>query len=215
MSYLRQHIIQNAAGDLAEVVSPTETAIAWNQKGLRVIIGPTDKISNLPVIIDYDHHQLQEGETWGYTVVNTNLGNNASKDVRLVVPNITIPADNNAVGLCPHFRFEVISAGTGDFYLYEGTTFNANGSQRTPINRERNGTYTSKLQVWEDPTVNAVGTEIFHGMIPANKTSGGGISTTVSEFVLKNNTSYLFRFTSTQAGGNVLMRLFWYEDLGV
>jgi hypothetical protein len=215
MSYLRQHIIQDAGGDLAEVVSPNETAVAWNEKGLRVLIGPTDKISNMPVIIDYDHHQLHEGETFYWDVMSVaGLAATSSKDILFTVPNITIPGTNTAVGLCPHFRFEVIADSYSQAFLYEGPTVTGAGTARTPIAKERNGTYTPKLVIGEDPTITGVGTPLYQ-MLFAGAGKAGGISTAATEFVLKNNTVYLFRFTSQTNGCKYLLRFEWYEDLGV
>jgi hypothetical protein len=45
-------------------------------KALNVQIGPGDVVSNIPVIIDFDHHQVHEGETYkalgALTTINTN-----------------------------------------------------------------------------------------------------------------------------------------------
>lgn len=182
---------------------------------LQVQIGPGDVISNLPVVIDYDHHQLHEGETFRWATYVATLASGSSKDVRLVVPNIAIPVGMNPVITCPHFRFEVISSGNSRFYLYEDTTFTGNGTQRTPIALERNGAYTPKLQIWEDPTVNAVGTQLFQGVTLAAKQTAGALDDSRNEFILKNNTSYDFRITSGVEGLTLLLRFVWYEDLGV
>jgi hypothetical protein len=180
-----------------------------------VQIGPGDIISNLPVIIDYDHHQIHEGETFRWSVYVSTLASGVSKDIRLVVPNITIPAGSSAVQLCPHFRFEVVADAVGQVFLYEGTTYTGNGTQRTVLSLERNGTYTPKLQIHEDPTVNALGTMIWQGVTFATKNGAGSIDSSLNEFVLKNNTSYLLRYTSATNALKVLLRLVWYEDLGV
>ena len=184
-------------------------------KALNVQIGPGDVISNIPVGIDYDHHQIHEGETFRWSVYVGSLASSVSKDIRLVVPNITIPVSVNPVVYVPHIRFEAIADSFGQLFLYEGTTFSGNGSQRTPIALERNGTYTPKLQIWEDPTVNVIGTLIWQGVNFAAKTSAGSIDSSKNEFPLKNNTSYCLRYTSGTAGLKVLMRIEWYEDLGV
>ena len=196
-------------GDLIEtrVQTPTKT------KAMNVQIGPGDVISKIPVTMPYDHHQLHEGEMFRWSVYTASLGSAANKDIRIVVPNISITA--NAVTQCPHFRLEFISSAGGLAYLYEGTTFTANGTQRTPIAMERNGTYTPLLQIHEDPTVNAVGTVLWQGLLLASKVSAGDTNDSAMEFILKNNTSYLVRFTSAGNSNQVLIRLVWYEDLGV
>lgn len=192
------------------------TGQAWSGSGVRVLMGPTDLISNLPVFVDYDHHQLHEGEIFRWSVYVSSLGNGSSKDIRLTVPNITIPAGQSPVGLCPHFRFEVVASDSATAQFYEGVTFSGNGNTRTPVPMERNGTYTPKLAIGEDPTVDVLGTTlIWQGLLTGTKSSAGGTDHSVTEFILKNNTSYLFRVTSGGAGNKVLIRFVWYEDLGV
>lgn len=201
----------------ASIVSPStsSTYAAWSTKGLRVLIGPTDIISNLPVIIDYDHHQLHEGEMFRWSVYVSSLGNGNSKDIRFTVPNITIPSGNTAVGLCPHFRWEIVAETACNAYIYEGTTFSNAGNTRTPVAMERNGTYTPKLTIGEDPTVDVLGTTlIWQGLLVGSKQSAGDTKAADAEFILKNNTSYLFRVTNGTNTNKVLIRFVWYEDLG-
>jgi hypothetical protein len=181
---------------------------------MNVQIGPSDIISNIPVVLDYDHHQIHEGETFRWSVYVSSLASGNNKDIRFVVPNITIPAGTSAVARCPHFRFEVVSSDLCQIFLYEIPTFTGNGSQRTPIAMERNGSYTSKLQVWEDPTISVVGTQLFQGLLLTTKNNAGALGGSFDEFILKNNTEYAFRATSGAAGNKVLMRFVWYEDLG-
>lgn len=193
-------VVTDADGESANIEDRKQTPTG---KALNVQIGPGDVISNIPVFMDFDHHQLHEGETFRWSVYVSSLASGVSKDIRLVVPNITIPSGVNPVGLCPHFRFEVVADSNGQLFMYETPTFTGNG------------TYTSKLQIWEDPTVSVVGSLIWQGVNFAAKQSAGHIDTAESEFVLKNNTSYLLRYTSGTAGLKLLLRMVWYEDLGV
>lgn len=203
-------VIRDAATGLTAAVTARAQTPAGN--ALQVQIGPGDIISKIPVVMDYDHHQLHEGETFRWSVY-ASLASAASKDIRFVVPNITITS--TAVQQCPHFRFEVISSVGGDAFLYEGTTWSANGTQRTPIAMERNGTYTPQLQIWEDPTVNVLGTQLWRGLLLSGKNAAGNTNDNSSEFVLKNNTQYHFRMTSAGNSNLCLLRFVWYEDLGV
>lgn len=198
----------------ASIVSPSWTSAAWNTPGLRVVAGPTDIISNLPIWIDYDHHQLHEGEMFRWSTYVSSLGNGNSKDIRFTVPNITITS--TPVGQCPHFRFEVVAETACNAYIYEGVTFSGAGTTRTPVAMERNGSYTPKLTIGEDPTVDVLGTTmIWQGLLVGSKQAAGDTRAADSEFVLKNNTSYLFRVTNGTSTNKVLIRFVWYEDLGV
>lgn len=214
MSIFKSTKIKDATTALeAEVCARTQTPVG---NALQVQIGPGDIISNLPVVMNYDHHQTHEGETFRYGNYTASLGNNASKDFRLVVPNIAGITDTpSAVRKCPHLRFEIVSSLGGVGYLYEAPTTTGNGTQRTPISTERNGTYTPNLQIWEDPTVTGVGTQLIVLLNTTSKQTTGGIDSSSFETVLKNNTVYLIRFTSSAASNQVLVRMIWYEDLGV
>lgn len=194
---------------------PVTTRANTGVNALNVSIGPTDPISDIPVIMDFDHHQLHEGETFRYGFYTASLASSANKDIRLVVPNITVPAGVPVVRIVPHLRFEAVSSIGGLSYLYEGTTFSAPGTQRTPIAMERNGTYTPKLAVYEDPSVNVLGTQLYVGLNTTNKQASGSTDGVGVEFVLKNNQEYHFRFTSGGNSNQVLLRFVWYEDLGV
>lgn len=211
--------VVDSGGDVAEVVAPTNAAAvsAWADKGLRVLIGPTDVISNLPVVVDYDHHQLHEGETFRWSYANlVGLNSGSAEYFVFTVPNITIPAGNSAVGLCPHFRFEFVADSYSQVLLYEGPTVTAaTGSARTPVSMERNGTYTPKLTILELPTVTVDGTMLWQGVIFTSKTSAGGTTSSANEFVLKNNTKYAVKVASLTNGLKYLVRFVWYEDLGV
>lgn len=60
-----------------------------------------------------------------------------------------------------------------------------------------------------------VGTQIWQGVTFSSKTSAGHADSSEDEFILKNNTSYLLRYTSGTAGLKLLLRMIWYEDLGI
>jgi hypothetical protein len=59
------------------VQTPTKT------KAINVQIGPGDVISNIPVMIDYEHHQIHEGETHSYSYLIGSLASSSNQDFRL------------------------------------------------------------------------------------------------------------------------------------
>jgi len=184
---------------------------------LQVQAGVHDVIAGLPVTIDYDQHQIHESESWHYDIYVASLAAGSSKNVRIVVPNITIPGGVAVAAHTPHFRYAVDAADGIDVFLYEGPTFSANGTQRTPINLDFN--YSGggpNLQIWEDPTVTTTGTQKDRsGVIVAAAGKAGGNLASVNEFILKNNTEYLLRVTSGATPNKILIDMHWYEDLGV
>lgn len=186
------------------------------QNTIPVSTGHSDSIGDIPVVMDYGHHQIHEGEKWHWDILISNLASGSSYDIVFTVPNITITS--NAVTQCPHLEYDINANDLCSFFLYEGPTVTAaTGTARTPINFERNGTYTPLLTILDAPTVTATGTQIDAEYFLAaatnqNKpTSRGG---SPAEFVLKNNTKYLFRATSGATGCDIHIDFVWYEDHG-
>jgi hypothetical protein len=186
---------------------------------LQVQIGPGDVISNIPVFMPYDHHQVHEGEMWHYDAYISNLASESSYDFVFTVPVITPVGTESIVVRCPHFRYIVETNDLCNVFFYEAPTVTAaTGTAKTPINFERNGNYTPKLAILEAPTITVVGTQIdaeYFIKAGVGATSGGGEANAVNEFILKSNTMYLFRVTSGAAGCDIHVDFHWYEDLGV
>ncbi len=178
---------------------------------LHVAIGPYDPISRIPVFIDFDHHQLHEGETWQYSwygAVNT-----TTKNVKIVVPTAA------ATTRTPHLLTEVVADGSALIYLHEGATFSSEGVEDTAVyNRNRNvgGSAGTKIYVAGGTalTVSNTGTKLWTGMLIAASKAALTSDRSLSEWDLKSNTVYLLQVVTGQAT-NVLIRLNWYEDLGV
>ncbi len=204
--------LRDGVTGLAATVQAVQQTPGGN--ALRVQIGPGDVISNIPVVIEYDHHQIHEGEVYQYFWQGAL--NSASKDFRIVVPDV-LPTLRT-----PHIVAEVISDATiTNLYWYEGTTWNSSGQDDSAriYNRNRNVTEAAgtKIYVSGTPalTPNALGTNFWQGLLFSSaKSSLSMESRAMSEWDLRANTEYLFRITTTSSA-NVLMRLSFYEDLGV
>ena len=179
---------------------------------IQVQIGPSDPISNVPVVIDFPHHQIHEGESFEYWWTGTL---NGTKDFR-----ISVPAFSPSIR-APHMIIEVISdATTTKISLYEDTTWTAEGVEDPRyFNKNRNFRTTlpsSKVYVTGGTalTVNAIGTQIHAGYLNTGNKSSTNVERGTNEWVLRQSTEYLLRVV-TSASGYVLVRLYWYEDMGV
>jgi hypothetical protein len=177
------------------------------QNGIRVYGGPTDPISDTPVIMDAPHHHLHEGEMHQYTYGPIAQANGTNVDFRFVVPVLT------ATTRTPHLALELDSTGEEWLLLYESPTTSANGTQQTVVNKNRNSTITPGSTVWLAPTVTAVGTLLSAWIVGSGEKSGSSGRESI-EWALKSNTTYLVRISAKNAN-NVCLRLIWYEDLGV
>jgi hypothetical protein len=200
--------IVDGDGDVAEVISGVNTGV----KGIRVYIGPTDPISDIPVVMQFDHHQVHEGEAWKWHFIGA--VNATTKDVRFSIPVLT------ATTRTPHLLMELIADNTSaTIYLYEGTTFTAVGTDDSAriFNRNRNvaGAPSSKVYVSGATalTPNALGTLLEVGYVFTGKGAMSAERSTM-EWALKANTEYLVRVV-TVGSGTVLLRLNFYEDKGV
>lgn len=176
--------------------------------GQRVYIGPTDPISDVPVIVAFEHHQLHEGETYQYTYAPAALAINTSVLLRLVVPVLTPTVKT------PHFALEVDATAETWVFMYETPTTTANGTQQTTHNRNRNSANAAGMTVWLTPTVTGNGTLLNSSIVGAG-TKAGGSSRESIEWDLSSNKVYLIVATAKVAGVNICLRAMWYEDLGV
>ena len=176
---------------------------------LHVAIGPYDPISRIPVVIDYAHHQVHEGETYVVGQIVSGLANNDSKDYRITSGSVT-PTIRT-----PHFIHEVIGDGAAEVYLYEGGTVTG-GTAMPAINRNRNSGNVPTTTIYENPTVTALGSVLWPGMLTGSKNSVGSGDRSLDEFDFKPNATYHLRVTSKAATGlKFCVRMTWYEDLGV
>jgi hypothetical protein len=197
------------------MINPSFPNAAFGTKGVRVLIGPTDPISNLPVFIPYDHHQIHEGETWRHNYWVASMASGAYWDMRIVCYAVSAPSGITTVERAPHLRFQVVGDSSMDILFYENPTWTNTGTTGTIVNQERNGTYTPQLAIYDSGVVNATGDLLFRAVIFTTKTSAGIVEDPTDEFILKSSTSYALRLFSKGAAANALVRIVWYEDLGV
>lgn len=178
------------------------------QIGQRVFIGPTDPVSDIPVFVDFDHHQNHEGEAYQYAYYNASL--NGTVDFRLAVPAYATPIRS------PHFSIELICDTTASLVIYEAPTLTGNGSAVTTIrNRNRIGTPNAPgMAIYTGATYSATGTELARYITIASTKAAISTDSSKSEWILKPSTEYLVRLT-TGSSSIVMLRMNWYEDLGV
>lgn len=174
---------------------------------LSVQIGPGDVISSIPVVLDYPHHQIHEGETWQYCYGPATMLQNAVVNLRVVVANVA------ATLRTPHVVAEIDSTGEAWLELFETPTYSAPGTAATFFNRNRNIAGSPTTTIFTAPTVSAAGTKLSGWIIGSGQKAGNATKDSV-EWDLKTNTEYLYRITA-QGALNVCFRLIEYEDKGV
>lgn len=154
-------------------------------------------------VIDVNHLRLHEGRAYFvyklYPYI-AGLAAGSSIDIAIAWP----------AGYAPHAKFDYGGSGESEFYAYENSTISG-GTTLTINKRDRIGAATSAATALVNPTVTAVGTEMFADFVPANK-QGGGAQLSSFEFILKPLTIYLFRFTNVNAQPHAAhLVVEWYE----
>lgn len=187
-------------------VAQVGTGFVTGVKGLNVFMYGSDPVSDLPVFVDYNHHQNHEGEAFQYTYPLTSLSNGSTINFRLVVPTYAV------LIRAPHLWFEVDVLAQTTISLYESPTATG-GNLQTTYCRNRNSSNVPGMTVYSAPSVSANGTLLSQHTV-GDSTVGAAVAT-FDEWLLKNNTVYLISVLSSAAGNSVGLRLKWYEDLGV
>lgn len=196
--------IRDAVTGLAASVEARRQTPTGN--ALNVQIGPGDPISNIPVVMDFEHHQVHEGETFKASDVQLSLGTTTVKYA------IVVPAYADLIHT-PHMVVEAdVYNGAVLVQLYEAATFTG-GAPLTALNRNRN-------------SAEAPGAAITGGVTSTNGAlldsffTGGGSKTAgnnrqASEWLLKANTTYRVDIVGLIVNTEAIVSFNWYEDLGV
>lgn len=176
------------------------------EKGTRVYIGPTDPISDIPVVMDFGQHQVHEGEAHGWEYYSASP---ASINFAIVVP---VYAD---VTRSPHMMMHMQSyGGAGMLSVYEGATYTGGTPATDIFNRNRNSATVPAITIVSGVTSNN-GTKLPYTAIAgaAEKTADGVRAN--DEVILKSNTTYVVRYEEITATTRLVIHFEWYEDLGV
>lgn len=178
-----------------------------------------DGITNSAKTIDYSHAEIHGGTSYNRTYYNT-----AVASAGVVSFSFTaVPL----AGKWMHFSFRVGSSGLAIVELLEGPTITLDsGSIVVALNANRNYPDASEIESIEtvptvgslslNATITAPGTVIWNSAIgSATGSLRGGETRDEIERVLKENTVYALRITSSVANNIINMRSSWYEHNNV
>lgn len=176
------------------------------EKGLRVFGGPTDPVSDIPVGIDFGHHQRHEGETHRAEYFDQSLDTNTVKFA------LTVPVYASLIH-APHLLImSEVYNGSLLVRIYEGATFTG-GSDLPSKNANRNSLTTPGMTIKSGVT-STDGTLLpFSHYVGAGSREAGSRAT--DEILLKSNTVYRVDLIGLTAGTDAILHFEWYEDLGV
>ena len=187
-------------------VVETRTQTPTKTQAINVQIGPGDVVSNVPVVIEFDHHQVHEGETHHAEEYLASLGASTVKY------GFTVGAYNPTIR-SPHVITSAdIYNGNAIVQIYEGATFTG-GSLLTKYNRNRNNATVAGATVTTGVT--STNGTLIHTFFAGAGKSGSGDSRASVEWLLKVNTIYRIDVIGRVAGTEAVVGFDWYEDLGV
>jgi hypothetical protein len=167
---------------------------------IQVQIGPGDPISNIPVFIDFPHHQIHEGESYLMAYYSTALG---TLDFLCKVP----------ANIHPHLLIEFSADQRVICTVYKTPTTTGDGTAQTSVNRNHSSTNIAGTIFYLAPTVTTPGTDVKDRYMVGSGEKAGGLARSDNEMILQPSTNYLIRFSGSNWIGNI--RMLWYEDLGV
>ena len=146
-----------------------------------------DSATGHGVVIQFEHHEVHDGAMHCLCRSNAALGNGSSDELRVAVGAKEL-----------HVTFMMAAGGDGTGYLYETTTKTANTAV-TPYCMNRNYENTLLTTATHTPGGSGDGTNLWTEFLPggAGPKAGGGQVRQGTEWVLKPDTVYLFRFTNS------------------
>lgn len=170
---------------------------------------PLDPVSWGVIKIDFEHHELHEGDHY-YIAGSTTLDSASTDlvDFAIVTPNTTKWA---------HMTFALSSVGQYTFSIYEGVSFDSDGTPVTAFNNNRNSANTSGLEITTDPSnFTPASSDIIYGPQTFGQDGTiievtGGNTARTREIILKQNTKYIFRIDSGTAANVINYVAEWYE----
>ncbi len=168
-----------------------------------------DALSRSNVVVQFEHHNIHEGDNYFYSEVMDLPANNVL-DIQITTPNTTQWAHMTA-------EFEVENE--TEWWVYENVIINVAGAAVAELNSNRNSVNVNTTQLATITNANiananadtaiAGATLLFHGIAGAGKKIGGAGSSR-QEIILATNEDYTIRFEAT-AAGYVAPLIRWYE----
>lgn len=173
---------------------------------------PIERVTSGVPVIDTNHAQIHEKNAYSFYHRAALAGGG--------VLNITIQVPTDTYVHFQAAEFTTDGGNDVELAIFEGTTLNAvpGGTAIVPTNRHRIDPPASILTVKHGASITSDGTQIGGNILyksgtPASRSVGqkqDGV-----EWVLKPNTTYLFRFTNgATTASNMVFRPFWYEEGG-
>jgi hypothetical protein len=198
--------VQNTISTQLDLISTTQTNSSQISKVKMATGDTTFQVPRLDVqthaqnMIDYSHHEIHAGSHFFICDYDDSIAINETIDFVVITPNTTTWS---------HMELDFASISGASLQVYEGASAVVGGTPVTPFNNNRNSATASTLTIIKDPTSITTGARIAGYLAGANRVSG--IVSREQEIILKQNTTYLFRFTSLANSNAISFCGEWYE----
>lgn len=179
------------------------------------IDGNTDAVKT----ITYPHHEIHAGNSFKVDINTNDLDDEGDEDalhISFTTPNTT---------KWMHLVVEATATGAADLSITEAPTGGVGGGDDLTIfNRDRNSSTVSGAistgsstanKMTQDASAPTGGTEIHHWKFGTGKNKIGGSVRSIEEFILKQNTKYSFRLSSSTDAIIAQLTLHWYEHINL
>ena len=173
-------------------------------EGLMRLLRCTDHRFGHFQVIDAEHHHIHLGEEFQVDHLFTSVA--ADDFARLRV--------RNDDGKQFHIMFFADTEAKAYYRSYIGTTYSADGTQKTPWNRTTYSTQESVAKVWINPTINALGSPRIVGMTGSGIGSGqiGGTGSGRVESILCTGCDFLIEVQNkSTTAKDIVISARWYE----
>lgn len=167
---------------------------------------PVDAIVPQAVItIDEPHSEIHQGDAFRFTDSVT-IGSGSSQDYMITTPNTTNWA---------HMTMMADGTAITSFFLYEATDKNGTTLQ-TVFNANRNSASAATTTIRKGTSGGTTDGTLIAQYSSGTSSGNSKTSSTVDhrdEFILKQNTKYIFRITSGTNGNLCNVTFSWYEHV--
>ena len=156
---------------------------------------------NEKVMIDFEHHEIHEGNHYVYSEVLGPLAASATSDVLIEVPTGTAEIHlNGLVELDQAFRVQ----------FYEGASYSGFGTTATAWNSNRRSSNTTAVKLGMGPTLVTTGANLLFDAFSGGRRMSGLVDR-AQEFILDEGQKYLLRVIAESASATGYAELLFYE----
>jgi hypothetical protein len=200
-------VVQIGNGTLVVNDGSTNLSISDGVDLIKGIFPKTIVISNFSnTTIDFPHYMIHRGRSFSIEHVYT-LQNGDVHDHAIVTP---------ATGTrYAHVIMILNASGDTELMLYESPSLNL-GSEISATKRNRNGANSNTTKIYNFSNLTSVGTRICwqrygQGTSGEHGSNSPIVSSESAEYILKANTTYLYRVFSNSNSNIIFTGLHWYE----